>query len=71
MSHWHLAFNFIFVKEYCDVSQTGLGLMIFLSQPLKCWDYRYVPLQLGIQGFYHEGVLNFMKDFSASIEVIM
>jgi hypothetical protein len=39
----HFNILFFFEKGSYYIAQTGLELVILILQPLKCWDYRYVP----------------------------
>jgi Trk-type K+ transport system membrane component len=39
----NLIFFVLFFETVSHIAQTGLELVIFLSQSPKCWDYRQVP----------------------------
>jgi hypothetical protein len=41
VSHWHLAFYFIFEIGFHYVAQTGHELTIILLLPPEYWDYRH------------------------------
>jgi hypothetical protein len=57
------------------ITQAGLKLTVLLTQPLECWDYRYIPSCLHTSSLYtvfrFGNIISFALSFGISWVIVL